>query len=203
MSRAVAPMGRIALMAHRRAIATAMLAPRAAAPAAHRAAASPLIRAPLLALPVRARCLCSSSEAAKELSPKISQLVDDISSLTLLEASELSEALKDKLGVSGAMMMPAMGAMPAAAAPAAAAAAPAEEEVKAEQTSFTVKLEGFDAASKIKVIKEVRAITGLGLKEAKDLVENSPKELKADIKKEEADKLKEKLEAVGAKVAIE
>ena len=75
--------------------------------------------------------------------------------------------------------------------------------LQAEQTSFTVKLEGFDAASKIKVIKEVRAITGLGLKEAKDLVENSPKELKADIKKEEADKLKEKLEAVGAKVAIE
>ena len=103
-------------------------------------------------------------------------------------------------------MMFAGGGMPmqAAAAPAgagggdAAAAAPAEEK-----TSFTIKLESFDAAQKIKVIKEVRGVTDLGLKEAKELVEGAPAVLKKDVKKEEAEEIKAKLAAVGAVVALE
>lgn len=82
-------------------------------------------------------------------------------------------------------------------------AAPAAEEVKEEKTAFDVKLASFDAKSKIKVIKEVRAITGLGLKEAKELVEGAPSTLKKDVKKEEADELVEKLKAVGAVVELE
>jgi large subunit ribosomal protein L7/L12 len=99
------------------------------------------------------------------------------------------------------MMAPAAGAAPAAGgAPAAAAeeAAPA-----AEKTHFTIKLEKFDAGSKIKLIKEVRAYTGLGLKEAKELVEGAPTEIKADVPKEEAESLKEKLEGVGGTIALE
>ena len=106
-----------------------------------------------------------------------------------------------KLGISSAMMAPAAGAAPAAGgAPAAAAeeAAPA-----AEKTHFTIKLEKFDAGSKIKLIKEVRAYTGLGLKEAKELVEGAPTEIKADVPKEEAESLKEKLEGVGGTIALE
>ena len=98
-------------------------------------------------------------------------------------------------------MAPAAGAAPAAGgAPAAAAeeAAPA-----AEKTHFTIKLEKFDAGSKIKLIKEVRAYTGLGLKEAKELVEGAPTEIKADVPKEEAESLKEKLEGVGGTIALE
>mmetsp|Transcript_24384 Transcript_24384/g.36463 ORF Transcript_24384/g.36463 Transcript_24384/m.36463 type:complete len:141 (-) Transcript_24384:505-927(-) len=86
-----------------------------------------------------------------------------------------------------------------------AAAAPEEEAAApvAEKTHFTVKLNSFDAASKIKLIKEVRALTGLGLKEAKDIVEKVPSDLKADVKKEEAEAIKEKLEAVGGTVVLE
>jgi len=143
------------------------------------------------------RC-CSS---APEPSPKIKALVDEIAGLTLLEASELTDALKERLGITSAMMMPA-GAAPAGGAP--AAAAPAEEEEKPpEKTTFTVRLEKFDAASKIKLIKEVRALTGLGLKEAKELVEGVPKDVKADVKKEEAEEIKAKLEGVGGSVAID
>ncbi|GMF26291.1 unnamed protein product [Phytophthora fragariaefolia] len=86
---------------------------------------------------------------------------------------------------------------------AAGGAAPAAEEAKEEKTAFNVKLASFDAKSKIKVIKEVRAITGLGLKEAKELVEGAPSTLKKDVKKEEADELVEKLKAVGAVVELE
>src|SRR6476619_7302334 len=120
----------------------------------------------------------------------LAKIVDDLSALTVLEASELSKMLEEKWGVSAAA--PAA----AAAAPAAAAAAPA-----AEKTEFTVVLT--DAGDKkINVIKEVRAITGLGLKEAKDLVEGAPKEVKADVPKDEAAKLKKQLEDAGAKVEL-
>ena len=122
---------------------------------------------------------------------KIEKLVEDLSGLTVLEAAELAKLLEDKWGVSAA----APGAM-AAAPGAAAAAAPA-----AEKTEFTVVLT--DAGDKkINVIKEVRAITGLGLKEAKDLVEGAPKEVKADVNKDEAAKIKKQLEDAGAKVEL-
>ena len=121
---------------------------------------------------------------------KIEQLVDDLSSLTGLEAADLAKLLEEKWGVSAA------APVAAAAAPAGAAAAPA-----AEKTEFTVMLvEAGD--KKINVIKEVRAITGLGLKEAKDLVEGAPKEVKADVSKDEAAKIKKQLEDAGAKVEL-
>jgi large subunit ribosomal protein L7/L12 len=122
---------------------------------------------------------------------KIEKLVDDLSSLTVLEAADLAKLLEEKWGVSAAAPLAA-----AAAAPAGAAAAPA-----AEKTEFTVVLT--DAGDKkINVIKEVRAITGLGLKEAKDLVEGAPKEVKADVNKDEAAKIKKQLEDAGAKVEL-
>jgi len=123
---------------------------------------------------------------------KIEKLVEDLSGLTVLEAAELAKLLEDKWGVSAAAPV-AMAAAPGAAA---AAAAPA-----AEKTEFTVVLT--DAGDKkINVIKEVRAITGLGLKEAKDLVEGAPKEVKADVNKDEAAKIKKQLEDAGAKVEL-
>jgi large subunit ribosomal protein L7/L12 len=116
-------------------------------------------------------------------------LVDDLSKLTVLEAAELSTLLEEKWGVS-------------AAAPVAMAAAPAAgAEAAAEKTEFTVVLTAF-GDKKINVIKEVRAITGLGLKEAKDLVEGAPKDVKADVGKDEAEKIKKQLEDVGAKVEL-
>ena len=121
---------------------------------------------------------------------KIEKLVDDLSSLTVLEAADLAKLLEDKWGVSAA------APMAAAAAPAAAAAAPA-----AEKTEFTVILAAA-GDKKINVIKEIRAITGLGLKEAKDLVEAAPKEVKADVNKDEAAKIKKQLEDAGAKVEL-
>ena len=121
----------------------------------------------------------------------LQKLVDDLSALTVLEAAELSKLLEEKWGVSAAA--PVAGA---AAGLAAAAAAPAEE-----QTEFTVILA--DAGDKkINVIKEVRAITGLGLKEAKDLVEGAPKPVKEGATKDEAAKIKKQLEEAGAKVDI-
>jgi large subunit ribosomal protein L7/L12 len=120
---------------------------------------------------------------------KIEKIVDELSALTVLEAADLAKLLEEKWGVSAAAPV-------AAAAPAAAAAAPA-----AEKTEFTVILT--DAGDKkINVIKEVRAITGLGLKEAKDLVEGAPKEVKADVNKDEAAKIKKQLEDAGAKVEL-
>ena len=111
---------------------------------------------------------------------KIEKLVDDLSALTVLEAADLAKLLEEKWGVSAAA--------PAAAAP-------------VEKTEFTVVLlEAGD--KKINVIKEVRAITGLGLKEAKDLVEGAPKEVKADVNKDEAAKIKKQLEDAGAKVEL-
>ena len=121
----------------------------------------------------------------------LQQLVDELSKLTVLEAAELSKLLEEKWGVSAA------APVAVAAAPGAAAAAPAA----AEKTEFTVVLTGA-GDKKINVIKEVRAITGLGLKEAKDLVEGAPKEVKADVNKDEAEKIKKQLEDAGAKVEL-
>ena len=121
----------------------------------------------------------------------LAKLVDDLSSLSVLEAAELTKMLEEKWGVSAAAPVAV-----AAAAPGGAAAAPA-----AEQTEFTVILK--DAgANKINVIKEVRAITGLGLKEAKDLVEGAPKTVKDGVGKDDAAKLKKQLESAGATVEV-
>ena len=122
----------------------------------------------------------------------LQKLVDDLSALTVLEAADLSKLLEEKWGVSAAAPV-AVAAAPGAAA---AAAAPAEE-----QTEFTVVLAAA-GDKKIEVIKEVRAITGLGLKEAKDLVEGAPKPVKEGATKEDADKIKATLEKVGAKVEL-
>ncbi|WP_419900834.1 50S ribosomal protein L7/L12 [Roseomonas sp. USHLN139] len=119
------------------------------------------------------------------------KLVDELSSLTVLEAAELSKLLEEKWGVSAA------APVAVAAAPAAGAAAPAAEE----QTEFTVILANA-GDKKINVIKEIRTITGLGLKEAKDLVEGAPKTVKEGVSKDEAEKIKKVLEENGAKVEV-
>jgi large subunit ribosomal protein L7/L12 len=121
----------------------------------------------------------------------LAKIVDDLSALTVLEASELSKMLEEKWGVSAAAPVAV-----AAAGPAAAAAAPAEEK-----TEFDVVLAAF-GDNKINVIKEVRAITGLGLGEAKALVEGAPKTVKEGVNKAEAEDIKKKLEAAGAKVEL-
>ena len=116
------------------------------------------------------------------------QILDAISSMTVLECSELVKAMEEKFGVTAAVAV--------AAAPAAGAGAAAEE-----QTEFTVTLEGFDAAQKIPVIKAVREITGLGLGEAKALVEGAPKVLKEGVSKADADEIIKKIEAAGGKAS--
>ena len=121
------------------------------------------------------------------MSEKITAMIEEIKALTVLELSELVHALEEEFGVSAAAM----------AAPAAAAAPAAEEK-----TEFDVILAAFDAAAKIKVIKVVREITGLGLAEAKAVVEGAPKALKEAVSKDEAEELKKKLEEAGAKVEI-
>jgi large subunit ribosomal protein L7/L12 len=122
----------------------------------------------------------------------LAKLVDELSSLTVLQAAELSKMLEEKWGVSAAAPVAV-----AAAAPAAAAAAPAAEE----KTEFTVILKA-SGDKKINVIKEIRTITGLGLKEAKDLVEGAPKTVKEGVNKDEAAKIKKVLEENGATVEI-
>ena len=116
----------------------------------------------------------------------LNKIIEDLSKLTVVEAAELSKQLEEKWGVSAAV----------AAAPAAGAAAGGEEK-----SEFTVFLSAF-GDKKINVIKEVRAATSLGLKEAKDLVEGAPKEVKSGVPKKEADEIKAKLEAAGAKVEL-
>ena len=123
---------------------------------------------------------------------KMEEFVSYVENLTVLELSKLVKTLEERLGVSAAAPV-AVAAAPAAAA----AAAPAEEK-----TEFDVILAGFDAAKKVAIIKEVRAITGLGLKDAKDLVEAAPKAVKEAAPKEEAEKIKAQLEAAGAKVEV-
>ena len=119
----------------------------------------------------------------------LSKIVEQLSSLTVLEAADLAKMLEEKWGVSAAAAV-------AVAGPAAAAAAPVEEK-----TEFTVVLAAA-GEKKIEVIKEVRALTGLGLKEAKDLVEGAPKPVKEGVNKEEAEKVKAQLEKAGAKVEL-
>ena len=119
--------------------------------------------------------------------PDLNKIIEDLSSLTVVEAAELSKQLEEKWGVT---------AMAAAAPAAAAGAAPAEEK-----DEFSIMLVSA-GEKKINVIKEVRAITGLGLKEAKDLVEGAPKEVKTGVPQKEAEEIKTKLEAAGAKVEL-
>jgi len=134
-----------------------------------------------------------SEEAKVEVSPEMEKFISYVEGLTVLDLSKLVKALEQRLGVTAAAPMAMM------AAPAAGAAAPAA--AAEEQTEFTVVLAAF-GDNKIGVIKEVRAITGLGLKEAKDLVEGAPKPVKEGVNKEDAAKFKKQLEAAGAKVEI-
>ena len=121
-------------------------------------------------------------------SEKITALIEEVKALTVLELSELVKALEEEFGVSAAAM-----AAPAANGPA---------EAAVEKTEFDVVLTGFDAAAKIKVIKAVREITGLGLAEAKAAVEGAPKTLKEAVSKDEAEELKKKIEEAGGKVEL-
>ena len=122
-------------------------------------------------------------------SEKVTAIIEEVKALTVLELSELVHALEEEFGVSAAAM----------AAPAAGGAAPAAEE----KTEFDVILAGFDAAAKIKVIKVVREITGLGLAEAKAVVEGAPKPLKEGLSKEDAEAMKAKVEEAGGKVELQ
>lgn len=137
-------------------------------------------------------------------SEKVFRLVDEMASLTLTEAAELGPILMKKLGIKD---MPTVGFIKAGAANLAGMAMKAptevEEEKKPEKTVFELKLESYEAASKIKVIKEVRGFTDLGLKEAKDLVEKTPSIIKKGVSKEEGEQIIEKMKALGAKVVME
>ena len=133
-----------------------------------------------------------TEQANIEVSPEMEQFISYVEKLSVLELSKLVKALEERLGVSAAAPVAVAAAPAAGAAPAAAAE---------EQTEFTVILADI-GASKVNVIKEVRAITGLGLKEAKELVEAAPKPVKEGIAKDEAQKIKEQLEKAGAKVEI-
>jgi large subunit ribosomal protein L7/L12 len=124
------------------------------------------------------------------MAEKLEKLYKELSALTVLEVAELSKMLEEKWGVSAAVAVAAAGPVVAGG-----------ESVEAEKSEFTVVLESF-GDQKINVIKEVRGITGLGLKEAKDLVEGAPKTVKEGVAKEEAEGIKAKLEAAGAKVKL-
>ncbi len=130
------------------------------------------------------------SDAAVKLSDKSQKILDEVKKLTVVELAELVKAMEEEFGVSAAAPV-MMGAMPAGAAGAAAE----------EKTEFTVELTS-SGAQKINVIKVVRELTGLGLKEAKDLVDGAPKPVKEGVKKEEAETMKKKLEEAGAKVTL-
>lgn len=136
---------------------------------------------------------------------RVFRLVDEISGLTLVEVAELSSIMMKKLGMTE---LPSIGVMKGGAAAGLAGMATkgtttAKEEKVPEKTVFELKLESFEAASKIKVIKEVRSFTDLGLKEAKDLVEKAPSVLKKGVSKEEGEQIIEKLKAIGAKVVMQ
>ncbi|KAK4360394.1 hypothetical protein RND71_019346 [Anisodus tanguticus] len=137
-------------------------------------------------------------------SDRVWSLVDEVSGLTLVEVAELSSIIMKKLGMTE---QPMVGVMKAGAAGLAAAAMKgpeaAKEEKKPEKTVFELKLESYESASKIKIIKEVRSFTDLGLKEAKDLVEKTPAVFKKGVSKEEGEQIIEKMKALGAKVVME
>ena len=147
---------------------------------------------------------CARSFCAPAASPKVQQLCDDVCQLNVLELNEFLQLFKEKAGLSdadlqgggggGVMMAPAAAAGGDAAAPA---------EAVEEKEYFDIKLTGFDASAKIKVIKEVRALTGLGLKEAKEVVEGAPSVLKKEVKKEEAEEIMKKLTELGATAELE
>ena len=147
---------------------------------------------------------CARSFCAPAASPKVQQLCDDVCQLNVLELNEFLQLFKEKAGLSdadlqgggggGVMMAPAAAAGGDAAAPA---------EAVEEKEYFDIKLTGFDAKAKIKVIKEVRALTGLGLKEAKEAVEGAPSVLKKEVKKEEAEEILKKLVELGATAELE
>ena len=147
----------------------------------------------------------AAQDSKPDQSEKVSAIVDELMGLTLLEVMDLVEVLREKRGINELpvmmMMMPGMGVAGLKGAP---KGGPAKaEEKKAEKTAFDLKLEAFDAPAKIKVIKEVRTFTSLGLKEAKDLVEKVPTLLKKGVTKEEAETIIAKMKEVGAKVSME
>ena len=152
------------------------------------------------------------AKTTKKTSEKVAAIADRVCELTLLETHELCEVLAERLGLGdasgmmfggGMMPMTAAGGVQGAPGGAGGGAGAGADAPVEEKTSFALKLESFDAAQKIKVIKEVRAVTDLGLKEAKELVEGAPAVLKKDLKKEEAEEFIAKLTAVGAKCALE
>ncbi|KAK4800410.1 hypothetical protein SAY86_020897 [Trapa natans] len=137
---------------------------------------------------------------------KVFRLVDEISGLTLVEVAELSSIMMRKLGMTAPPVIGVMkggGAAGLAGMAMKANAAAAKEEKKTEKTVFELKLESYEASAKIKVIKEVRSSTELGLKEAKDLVEKTPSVFKKGVSKEEGEQIIEKMKAIGAKVVME
>lgn len=137
--------------------------------------------------------------------PRVQKLVDDLVSLNMIEVKALTDALKDRLGIEDSMAMPMMNpamfagqGAPGAASADAAAAAP-----EPEKTAFDIKLDGFDAGKKIGIIKEIRSLTSLGLKEAKALVDEAPKVIKTAVPKEEAEQIRDKLKELGAEIVLE
>lgn len=136
-------------------------------------------------------------------SERVWRLVDETSGLTLAETVELSVILMGKMGLQGRPVVAVMKQQAGGGGGMKAAAAAAKEEKKPEKTAFELKMESFDAASKLKVIKEIRSFTDLGLKEAKELVEKAPAVLKKGVSKAEAEQIIEKMKAVGAKVVME
>ncbi|KAM0011203.1 putative ribosomal protein L7/L12 [Helianthus debilis subsp. tardiflorus] len=154
------------------------------------------------------RPLCSTPQQSnQDPSNRVSEIVNELMNLTLLESADLTEVMRKKMGINQmpimAVMMPGMGLKTGGGGAAAKGGAAAAAAVK-EKTAFDLKLEGgFDSGSKIKIIKEVRTFTDLGLKEAKELVEKAPTLLKKGVAKEEAEKIIEKMKAIGAKVVME
>eukprot|EP00210_Caulerpa_lentillifera_P002588 g2482.t1 len=167
------------------------------------------IRSPLLTLSRRSfhsQVAVQDEETTREVNSRVQKIADEILDLNLLEISDLSNILKEKLGLdqlpmSGVGMMPMGTAVAAPTADAGGGAAPAE--AVEEKTAFDVKLEAFDKASKIKVIKEIRAVTELGLKEAKEMVEKAPVVVKTGVDKTTAEEMKKQIEAAGGTVVLE
>lgn len=150
-----------------------------------------------------AKAQIESKKPAEPIDPKIEQIVDSISKLSLMETSSLIKALKSKLDIPD-MAFPVAGAVGAGAAPAAAdGGEDAAKEKPKEKTIFNLKLESFEPKSKAKVIKEVKSEMGLSLIKAKKLVESAPKVIKENMSKDDAEKLKKTLEKLGAKVSLE
>ncbi|KVI08799.1 uncharacterized protein LOC112520660 [Cynara cardunculus var. scolymus] len=157
------------------------------------------------------RGFCSSPQQSNSNSStpstRVSEIVNELMNLTLLESADLTEVMRKKMGMNEmpimAVMMPGMG-LKTGVKGGGSGAVKGGEEKAAEKTTFDLKLEGgFDAGSKIKIIKEVRTFTDLGLKEAKELVEKAPTLLKKGVPKEEAEKIIEKMKGIGAKVVME